>query len=134
MAAYPPQGASPALLDKESYRISAGCVFGESALHARGDVHEATLRAVGEVRLLQLKYESFFRTLGSLRAVIEWNVHEEALARVGLFAALNPSERTTLIKGLVETQYAAGQNIIVEGERGDTFYMIKSGTVRVTRR
>lgn len=54
------------------------------------------------------------------------------LAGVDLFAPLSEAERRVLAEELREEVYAAGEILVKEGEAGTTFFLIRSGQVRVT--
>jgi CRP-like cAMP-binding protein len=58
-------------------------------------------------------------------------VHE--LARVGLLAEL-PGEILTKLAGQMERQYVpAGAGVVLEGERGDRFYVVLAGLLSVSQ-
>ncbi len=50
------------------------------------------------------------------------------------FALLNPEKMDAIADKLVEKKYAPGENIIEQGENGDTYYIIKSGKVNVFKK
>lgn len=47
-----------------------------------------------------------------------------------LFRELSMDEKATLIESLVEEPFHGGEVVIQQGDKGDAFYIIKSGTVR----
>jgi cGMP-dependent protein kinase 2 len=49
------------------------------------------------------------------------------LNSVPILANLSREERIRLVDALEEVTYHAGQKVIVEGERGDLFYLVKEG-------
>ena len=49
-----------------------------------------------------------------------------------LFKELSDSEKVLLVESLVEVVFKADEPIIKQGEKGDAFYVIKSGAVKVT--
>jgi ATP-binding cassette, subfamily B, bacterial len=58
-------------------------------------------------------------------------VHE--LTRIGLLAGL-PGELLTKLAAQMEREYVpAGQGVVLEGERGDRFYVVLSGLLSVTQ-
>ena len=77
---------------------------------------------------------SFTETLGDLKDVIQQNFNEKVLSGIDLFSGLDSSERNMLIEHLTEENFQSGQPIIRQGDQGESFYIIKSGTVRVTSR
>jgi CRP/FNR family cyclic AMP-dependent transcriptional regulator len=56
------------------------------------------------------------------------------LGRVSLFGALSESELAELVQVAVPRRWLAGEAVFREGDPGDTCYVIRSGSVRVTRR
>jgi CRP/FNR family transcriptional regulator len=56
------------------------------------------------------------------------------LGRVPLFADLEQSELEQLAQVAVPRSYNTGEAVFREGDTGDTCYVIRSGSVRVTRR
>ncbi|MEA2399330.1 MAG: family transcriptional regulator, cyclic receptor protein [Thermoleophilaceae bacterium] len=56
------------------------------------------------------------------------------LGRVSLFGALSEPELAELVQVAVPRRWLAGEAVFREGDPGDTCYVIRSGSVRVTRR
>src|SRR5256714_1894747 len=56
------------------------------------------------------------------------------LSRVPLFADLEPEDLEPLAQVAVPRSYQAGEVVFREGDSGDTCYVVRSGSVRVTRR
>ena len=56
------------------------------------------------------------------------------LGRAPLFSDLEQSDLEQLAQVAVPRSYAAGEAVFREGDTGDTCYLIRSGSVRVTRR
>src|SRR5919199_2755818 len=56
------------------------------------------------------------------------------LAQVPLFSSLNERDVAQLAQVAVPRTYDAGQAVFREGDTGDTCYVIREGSVRVTRR
>lgn len=57
---------------------------------------------------------------------------QASLARVPIFAPLSPEELTTLAEGTGLVEFAAGETIIVQGEEGDTLFIVRRGRVVVS--
>ncbi|MGH9856371.1 MAG: mechanosensitive ion channel domain-containing protein, partial [Acidobacteriota bacterium] len=55
----------------------------------------------------------------------------DTLAKVYLFASLEPEERRLIAEKLVEVRYAEGETIIREGEQDEAFFVIEKGEVEV---
>ena len=53
------------------------------------------------------------------------------LQRVELFSSLSPAEITSVAAQLQERAIAAGTQIVAQGDAGSTFYVVKSGIVKV---
>jgi CRP/FNR family transcriptional regulator len=56
------------------------------------------------------------------------------LARVPLFADLAPTDLEQLAQVAVPRSYEPGEIVFREGDSGDTCYVVRTGSVRVTRR
>src|SRR4051794_13526769 len=58
----------------------------------------------------------------------------ELLGRVALFRDLVPADLEQLAQVAVPRSYEPGEAVFREGDPGDTCYVVRSGSVRVTRR
>ena len=58
----------------------------------------------------------------------------ELLGRVELFADLSPEELERLAEVAVPRSYESGEIVFRAGDTGDTCYVLRSGSVKVTRR
>ncbi len=58
----------------------------------------------------------------------------EVLAQAGLFQGVSPEAREALWSTLDYGDYSRGATVFVEGEQGDTLYIVLSGKVKVGRR
>ena len=114
-------------------RMQAGEFFGESALQSADQTRQANVVAVGPVTALRLTRESFTTLLGDLRDVMKHNFNHKVLAGMDMFKGLNNAEREKLIDNLQEVKFAKGTEIIKQGDAGETFYIVKSGAVKVTQ-
>jgi CRP-like cAMP-binding protein len=56
----------------------------------------------------------------------------ELLRGVGLFADLKPRELREIAESMTERRVDVGQTLAVEGQQGIGFFVIESGTARVT--
>ena len=56
------------------------------------------------------------------------------LARVPLFADLSERDLEQLAQVAVPRSYQSGEAVFREGDYGDTCYVVREGSVRVTRR
>src|ERR1041385_486260 len=57
--------------------------------------------------------------------------HIEALALAPLFEGLEPSELARIADNVMEQEYGAGREIVVQGHDAAAFYLIVSGTAVV---
>ena len=59
--------------------------------------------------------------------------NEAFLSSVGILKQLSRSQRRSLGDALTQREYAAGETIIREGERGDDFFIVQDGAVVITK-
>jgi CRP-like cAMP-binding protein len=59
--------------------------------------------------------------------------YRDEVARMPLFRELSPAELDLLLARLVPLEVRPGETIIRQGELGQRFYLIRSGTVEVER-
>src|SRR5438874_1575319 len=55
----------------------------------------------------------------------------DALVRTALFATLDEATLRDLLESIVVEEYAEGENVVRQGERGDALYLIVRGEVAV---
>jgi len=121
--------------DKDLMRMKMGEFFGESALQSDsvGQTRQANVVAVGKVTALRLTREDFTVLLGDLRKLIKHNFNNKVLSGMDMFKAMNSTEKEKFIESLSEVKFASGSEIMTQGQDGDFFYIIKTGTVKVTQ-
>ncbi|HTE85863.1 MAG TPA: cyclic nucleotide-binding domain-containing protein [Dehalococcoidia bacterium] len=111
--------------------------FGERALLEHAP-RAATVRAKTKVRLLSLRAREFqtsIRQYIAMDAALRARLDELAeMDRFPLLQPLGPRDREILLGCLRPVSYVADQTIVSEGEPGEEFYLLRSGTVRVSRR
>jgi CRP-like cAMP-binding protein/Zn-dependent protease len=116
--------------------LGPGEYFGEHALLHAGP-RESDVIAAESGRLFAIDRAAFHATLE--RDVEVWDrlranlAYRQELARVPLFRHLTAAERDLLLESFETMVAAPGKVIVREGERGDRFYVIRSGTVRVSK-
>jgi putative peptide zinc metalloprotease protein len=110
--------------------------FGERSLLERAP-RAATVRAESNMRLLSLGAREF---LASIKEYIAEDVDLRAgfdeLAEMDKFPLLQPlgsRERQILLRYLHAESFQRGDRILRENDYGDTFYLLRSGTVAVSR-
>jgi CRP-like cAMP-binding protein len=59
---------------------------------------------------------------------------DEVLAKAGLFQGVAPEAAEALASSLTYADYARGETVFVEGEQGDSLYIVLSGKVKVGRK
>ncbi|AZN41674.1 peptidase domain-containing ABC transporter [Paenibacillus albus] len=119
--------------------MEAGAHFGQDAL-LNEEVQQHTLRASTELELLRLSRTKFMQMIDAhpeLRVYLLDQLTDEAmrifLKQTALLAPLNHQELRSLLDNMIMKQYEAGQAIVSEGEIGDAFYILRSGTASVLK-
>ena len=113
-------------------RMGAQFVFGESAIEANGaDRRGATVVAAGPCTLLKLTRKDFKELFGDLSEVMRRNFNQKVLGNIAFFKELKEGEKSVLIESLVEESFDNATDIIRQGTQGDSFFIIKSGSVKV---
>lgn len=111
--------------------IPAGGSFGELAL-MYGTPRAATIQAKTACELFGIDRDTYCRILmGS--TMRKRAAYETFLANVPLLKDLDKFERLTIADALTPTTYGAGDVIIKQGDVGDEFFMIQSGSCSVTQ-
>lgn len=110
---------------------SDGSSFGELALMYNAP-RAATAIASGDVACWALDRATFRRILleGTFNRRI---MYEDFLKDVSVLAGLTPQERSKLADALSTEIYHAGDRIVTEGEIGDKFYLIESGSCEISK-
>lgn len=111
---------------------SDGSSFGELALMYNAP-RAATAVASGDVTCWALDRATFRRILleGTFNRRI---MYEDFLKDVKVLAGLTPQERSKLADALSTEIYHSGDRIVTEGEIGDKFYLIESGTCEISKK
>ena len=119
--------------------LERGDLIGEQALLAQGTGRRnASLTAAGELRLLAMSEAALDALLArhpSLASALELHADEVAterfIARVGPFMSLDAGARRALAGRVIRHTFQAGQILVRQGERSDSCYLLRSGTVEV---
>ncbi|BAU27989.1 bacteriocin-processing peptidase [Aneurinibacillus soli] len=119
--------------------MESGSHFGQEAL-LNEEFQEHTLRASTKLELLRLSRTMFMQIIDAhpeLRVCLLEQLADDAmrkfLKRTALFAPLHHQELRSLLDIMVMKEYAPGQAIVSEGEAGDAFYLLRSGTASVLK-
>ncbi len=113
------------------FHYSDGGVFGELAL-MYNTPRAATVRCVTEVLLWWVDRHTF-RTVLMKESKKRRELYQDFLSKVPLLVNLDRYERLKIADSLVTDYFDEGQDIIVEGEIGNRFYLLIEGAVRVTQ-
>ena len=111
---------------------SDGSSFGELALMYNSP-RAATAVAESDVTCWALDRATFRRILleGTFNRRI---MYEDFLKDVKVLSGLTHQERSKLADALSTEIYHAGDKIVTEGETGDKFYLIESGTCEISKK
>lgn len=116
---------------KQVGQISEGRAFGELAL-LNSTNRAATIRALSPCKLWTLDRKTFRNVLANEELQKKSRV-VGLLRQVKLFEKLSDVTLSTVADVVQRIAYAPGERIIKQGEAGDAFYVIESGTVSVTQ-
>lgn len=112
-------------------QIPEGRAFGELAL-LNSTNRAATIRALSVCQLWTLDRKTFRNVLANEEVQKKSRI-VGLLRQVKLFEKLSDVTLSTVADVIQRVEYAAGDRIIKQGEAGDAFYVIESGTVSVTQ-
>jgi cAMP-dependent protein kinase regulator len=109
--------------------ISDGGSFGELAL-IYGTPRAATIKAKSDCKLWAIDRKTYRRILmGS--TIKKRKMYEEFLSKVKILQELDQWERLTVADALEPVQFNDGDNVVVQGEKGNDFFIIAEGTAIV---
>jgi len=109
--------------------ISDGGSFGELAL-IYGTPRAATIKAKSDCKLWAIDRKTYRRILmGS--TIKKRKIYEEFLSKVKILQELDQWERLTVADALEPVQFNDGDNVVVQGEKGNDFFIIAEGTAVV---
>jgi len=119
-------------------RLTQGKSFGESCLASSKDaqVRQANIIAVGKTAVLKLTAAAFNETIGDLAELVEANFKRKVMESIDidgtkLLAAMSPDSQDIFLSKLEEKTFKMEDKIIEQGKENSTFYIIKSGVVKV---
>jgi ATP-binding cassette subfamily B protein len=119
--------------------LSRGLSFGEQGLLTRGP-RRFTVRAASDLALLRLNKTDFDALLEghpNLRDYFDKYISDISIRNFlklcTVFAPLAPQEIRNLLNSMQVKEYAPGEAIIREGESGDAFYILRSGSAEVIK-
>ena len=119
--------------------LTRGNSFGEQGL-LTGSPRNFTVRAASDLVLLRLATGDFERMLHehpNLRDYFDKYISDISIRNFlklcTVFAALSPHQIRELLGAMDIRNYGVNQAIISEGEVGDSFYLLRSGSARVIK-
>ncbi len=120
--------------------LSSGQGFGEMAL-LTGSTRFCTVQATTNVTLYRLPKRDFEEIVGRepafrkmlLRKAEEYSGYNKIKA-LQPFALLEPDKMFAILARMTEKTFSLGEDIIVQGEKGDFYYIVKSGRVAVLQK
>ncbi|RME83036.1 MAG: hypothetical protein D6771_06285, partial [Zetaproteobacteria bacterium] len=130
------------VVDKEGARrvfshLVEGDFFGERAFMARKPHDDAAI-AETDAQILMIDRKTFddwVRRHPHIQDVVEDFYRRRVLARIlaisPMFAGIAPEARAEIAKKFRLKKFKTGEEIVREGEKGETFYVIRSGRVKV---
>jgi len=120
--------------------VGSGQGFGEMAL-LTCSVRSSSVHVVTDVELFELSkadfeevvlQESAFRSM--LYQKVEEHIQFNRIKTLQPFRLLEPARMYAVLEKMLEKKYAAGEDIITQGDKGDFYYIIKSGRVAVLKK
>jgi len=117
---------------KQVATLAAHNFFGERSL-LKDDPTMADVVATTDVQGVCLDRRAFDVMLGPLKEIIARESRIVMIKKVKLLQLLSEREVEELASACSLVAYAVGDTIIKQGEYGETFYMLKSGEVAVSR-
>ena len=120
--------------------IGSGHGFGEMAL-LTCSIRSSSVRAITNVTLYELSKTDFEEIVlqeatfkNKLLKDVEDYTQYNKIKAFQPFALLTPEKMYVVMEKMIEKTYESGEDIIMQGEKGDNYYIIKSGRVAVLKR
>ncbi len=120
--------------------ITSGQGFGEMSL-LTGSTRFCSVRTLTAATLYRLSKKDFEEIIGTetafknmlLKKAGEYSEYNK-IKVLQPFALLEPDRMYAILSRMIEKTYSLGEDIIVQGEKGDFYYVIKSGRVAVLQK
>uniref|UniRef100_A0A8C4N3U3 Protein kinase cGMP-dependent 3 n=1 Tax=Eptatretus burgeri TaxID=7764 RepID=A0A8C4N3U3_EPTBU len=113
-------------------RLERGTLFGELAI-LYDCTRTATVQAITDVRLLCLS-RSTFRTIRTIESQKRRELMISFLKSAKTLHHLSDAELSHVFDCMEEKYFSNGESIVIEGDEGNTFYVILRGRVQVTQK
>ncbi len=127
-------------LDARLSVVRSGQGFGEMAL-LTCSIRSSSVHTITDCALYELPKKYFEEVLLHESAFKErLNRRSEDLSQITKiktlqpFALLDPEKMCAVMEAMTEEDYASGQNIVIQGDKGNAYYIIKSGRVAVLKK
>jgi len=111
-------------------KMSPGKVFGELAI-LYNCTRTASVKAVMNCKLWAIDRQ-IFQSIMMKTGLLKQKEYMDFLKSISIFKSLRDETLTSIADMLEESVYENGEYIIRQGARGDTFYIISKGKVKVT--
>lgn len=111
---------------KEIIRLGPGKYFGELALLDNSH-RKATVTATTLLKCWVVTRSTFNQLFGSMSQILNESLGFEILKKVKVLQSLSESQLEQICRRLVSVNFQEGESIIIQGEVGDTFYLIAEG-------
>lgn len=112
--------------------LGEGASFGELAL-IYGTPRAADVRAKCQLKLWAIDRDSYRRILMGSQ-IKKRKMYEEFLSKISILESLDKWERLTVADALEPAQFDNGQEVVVQGQPGNDFFIIVEGTAAVLQR
>jgi len=120
--------------------IGSGQGFGEMAL-LTCSVRSSSVTAITDVELFQLPkadFEDVVLQEAAFKSMLYQKAREymqfNRIKTLQPFQLLEPARMYAVLERMIEKKYAPGEDIITQGDKGDFYYIIKTGRVAVLKK
>ena len=125
------QGSAEVLVDGQKLtEIHAGHSFGELAI-LHNTPRAASVFALTKCALWKLE-RAHYQVARHVASAEKHDLYMLFLAQIELLAGLSEIERSQIADSLQPEEYEAGEDVIRQGEQGDTFYIVEEGELVCT--
>jgi cGMP-dependent protein kinase len=114
----------------EDVFLKAGDYIGERAL-LYGEPRAADVFAETMVEALVLDREGFTELLGPLHELLDYNLGFRVLKSVPILKGLTDDQLSRVTEACAPCEFEQGAKIITQGDKGEEFFIVKDGTVKV---
>ncbi|XP_039265487.1 cAMP-dependent protein kinase type I-beta regulatory subunit-like [Styela clava] len=112
--------------------LGEGASFGELAL-IYGTPRAADVKAKTQLKLWAIDRDSYRRILMGSQ-IKKRTMYEEFLSKISILESLDKWERLTVADALEPAQFDSGDEVVVQGQPGNDFFIIVEGSAAVLQR